>query len=220
MRERDADMRDLYIVTHPEATHHVEALVGGWYDSALTQRGAEHADRIAEELSGRIPTGDTVELFSSDLRRARQTAEPIATRLSVGVVVDAGLREQCYGDAEGRAAGSLTFLPPPAVGDRLHHRDGVAGSETKWEFAGRVYAALDRILAGDATHRVVVTHGGALTFLIAAWIGIPIDASGYVKFRASPGSITVLREDDFYHDRQVVALNDVSHIEAARSSEV
>ena len=51
MRERDADMRDLYIVTHPEATHHVEALVGGWYDSALTQRGAEHADRIAEELS-------------------------------------------------------------------------------------------------------------------------------------------------------------------------
>src|SRR6478609_11396461 len=79
-------MRDLYVVTHPEATHHVEALVGGWYDSDLTQRGAEHAERIAEELSGRIPAGDTVELFSSDLHRARQTAEPIATRLSVDVV--------------------------------------------------------------------------------------------------------------------------------------
>lgn len=205
-------MRNLYVVTHPEATHHVENLVGGWYDSDLTLRGAEHARRCAEALARRVPADDTVELFSSDLRRTRQTAEPIAARFSVDVVMDAGLREQSYGAAEGAPPGSLGFVPPPTDGDRMHHHDGVDGSETKWEFATRVYAALDRVLAGNAQHSVVVTHGGAATFLIAGWIGMPVEATGYVSFRVSPGSISVLREDDFFHNRQVVALNDVSHL--------
>jgi probable phosphoglycerate mutase len=57
----------------------------------------------------------------------------------------------------------------------------------------------------------VVTHGGTATYLIAAWIGLPIEDAGYVKFKVAPGSITLLRED-FFHDRQVVALNLTSHL--------
>ena len=32
---------------------------------------------------------------------------------------------------------------------------------------------------------------------------MPIEALGYVNFRAGPGSITTLREDDFFHNRAV-----------------
>jgi probable phosphoglycerate mutase len=206
-------MRTVYLVTHPEATHHVQALVGGWYDAALTARGAEHARRIAVALRGRIPTGEAVQVFSSDLRRTRQTAGPIAAALGVDVAIDAALREQSYGDAEGRPAGTLRFVPPPAVGDRLHHHDGVKRSETRWEVATRAYAALDRLLAGHAQRFVIVTHGGVATFLIAAWIAMPIESAGYVKFRTTPGGITVLVEDDDFHDRQVAALNDISHLD-------
>ena len=35
------------IVSHTEATHHVDGLVGGWFDSELTMRGREHARRVA-----------------------------------------------------------------------------------------------------------------------------------------------------------------------------
>ncbi len=42
---------------------------------------------------------------------------------------------------------------------------------------------------------------------------MPIDALGYVNLRSSSGSITVLREDDFFHNRQLVSLNSVAHLE-------
>lgn len=43
-------MLNIYVVTHPEATHHIEDRVGGWFDSELTGEGHVHAARIAEAL--------------------------------------------------------------------------------------------------------------------------------------------------------------------------
>lgn len=86
----------------------------------------------------------------------------------------------------------------------MHHRDGVEGSETRFAWASRVYAGLDRVVASGSERSVVVTHGGTATYLVAAWTGLPIGAAGYAKFTVAAGSITHLREDDFFHDRQVV----------------
>ena len=71
-------MRTLYVVTHPEATHHVEGVVGGWHDSPLTPAGVRAAGAIARALRARIPDGAEVELFSSDLLRTVRTAEEVA----------------------------------------------------------------------------------------------------------------------------------------------
>lgn len=205
-------MRNLYVITHTEATHHVENLVGGWHDSALTPQGERDARQVAVALSERIPDDGGALLFCSDLLRTRQTAEPIAQRFGLKLLTDPDLREQSYGAAEGTPPGSTPYVPPPAHGDRMNHRDGIDGSETRFEWASRAYGALQRILASGAQNAVVVTHGGTATYLIAAWIGLPLEEAGYVKFKVSPGSITHLREDDFFHDRQVVALNLTGHL--------
>lgn len=205
-------MRNLYVVTHTEATHHVDNLVGGWHDSALTPRGVRDAQRVAAALGERIPDDGGALLGCSDLLRTRQTAEPIAERFALEVLTDRDLREQSYGAAEGTPPGSTPYAPPPAHGDRMHHRDGIDGSETRFEWANRAYGALQKILASGAQDAVVVTHGGTATYLIAAWIGLPLEDAGYVKFKVAPGSITHLREDDFFHDRQVVTLNLTSHL--------
>ncbi|MFV2021358.1 histidine phosphatase family protein [Micromonospora sp. LOL_023] len=207
-------MRILHVVTHPEATHHADGLVGGWFDSDLTGRGLVHAGRIADALAARLPADAAVEVFSSDLLRARRTAEVVGKQLGVGVLLDADLREKSYGEAGGRPQAWLDerFIPPPAAGERMRHDEGVPGAETKWELAVRAYAALDRILRSAVAHQVVVTHGGTATFLLAAWIGMPIDAAGQVGFRFSPGGVTVLREDDYFHNRAIVQLNDLGHL--------
>ncbi|WP_434739482.1 histidine phosphatase family protein [Micromonospora sp. SH-82] len=207
-------MRELYVVTHPEATHHVDGLVGGWYDSDLTDRGAAHAERIAAALAGRLSEAGVVDVFSSDLLRARRTAEILGQRLGVGVVLDPDLREKSYGEAGGRPQAWLDerFVPPPAVGERMRHDEGIPGAETKWELAVRTYAAVHRILRSEAVHQVVVTHGGTATFVLAAWIGMPVDAAGSVGCRFTPGGITVLREDDHFHNRWIVRLDDVDHL--------
>jgi len=209
-------VRSIYVVAHPEATHHVEGVVGGWHDSQLTTAGARAASSIALALRSRIPEHAPVELFSSDLRRALRTARAVGDLLRVEPVLDRRLREKSYGAAEGRPRAWLNqrFVPPPAVGDRMEHDEGVLGSETKLAFAQRVYAVMDAILESSCEHQVIVTHGFAVTFVLGSWIRMPIESLGYVNFRAASGSITVLREDDYFHNRQVVSLGDTHHLAA------
>jgi probable phosphoglycerate mutase len=203
-------VRSIYVVTHPEATHHVEGVVGGWHDSRLTPAGIRAAVAIAGTLRARIPDDAEVEVISSDLRRTRRTADETAKAFGVAPIEDSRLRERSYGAAEGRPQEWLDqrFVPPPAIGDRMGHDVGIQGAETTRAVARRVYAAMDEILRRQCEHQIIVTHGGTLTFVVAHWIGMPIESLGHVNFRVRPGSITTLREDDYFHSRQVVSLGD------------
>ncbi|WP_029088016.1 histidine phosphatase family protein [Brevibacterium album] len=207
-------MRTLYIVTHPEASHHVEGLVGGWYDSPLTDRGLAHARAVASALRARIPDDAEAELLSSDLLRTRQTAEAIADLLAVPVRCDPRLREKSYGEAEGRPQSWLDarFLPPPTCGGRLHHDEGISGAETLAELGTRVGAAVDDLVAREAEHQIVVTHGGALTFAAAAFLRLPLDSLEHMRLHGTPGGITVLTEDDFFRNRSLIELNATEHL--------
>jgi len=209
-------VRSLYVVTHPEAAHHVEGIVGGWHDSMLTGAGKNAAAAIARVLREEIPVGAKVELISSDLLRARQTADEVSALFDLETIVEPRLREKSYGEAEGRPQQWLDqrFIPPPALGDRMNHDEGIRGSETRGEFARRVYAAIQEILGHDCEHQVIVTHGGALTFVVSAWIEMPFQSLGSVRFCAPAGSITRLRQDDFYRNREVVRLGDTRHLDA------
>ncbi|WP_024794030.1 histidine phosphatase family protein [Tomitella biformata] len=207
-------MKCVYVITHPEATHHIDGLVGGWYDSELTDQGRRDADAIAVRLHELIPPTTVPVLHTSDLKRAAQTARPIADRFGVEPIRVPDLREKSYGVAGGRPQKWLDarFVPPPRVGERMAHDEGIEGAETKLEWVSRVYRAVDRITADSATHRIIVTHGGSLSWVIAAWQGLPISACAYASFRAGPGSITVLREDAYFHNRTVHTLGDSSHL--------
>ena len=199
-------MRTTYVVVHPEAAHHIEGVVGGWHDSQLTAAGVREAAVIAEGLQSRIAEDAHVELWSSDLQRALETARIVGERLSVEPIVDRRLREMSYGEAEGRPQEWLEerFVPPPLVGNRMEHDVGLHRAETRMAFALRIYAVMDSILESSCEHQIIVTHGFALTFVVASWIKMPIESVGYVNFSAPSGSITVLREDDTFHNRQVV----------------
>jgi 2,3-bisphosphoglycerate-dependent phosphoglycerate mutase len=112
-----AALRTVYVVTHPEATHHVDGAVGGWHDSRLTPAGMRAAARIADALRERIPEDADVELVTSDLRRTRETADAIVDRFGVEPVLDRRLREKSYGEAEGgpkRGWTSVSCLRPPS----------------------------------------------------------------------------------------------------------
>lgn len=210
-------MKTIYIATHPEATHHTEGLVGGWYDSELTARGRDQAAAMADAIAARLD-GASADVVASDLRRTAQTAEAIAARVGEQVRLDADLREKSYGEAEGRPQAWLARrqLPLPADGDRLRHDEGIAGAETRWDLAQRAYAAMARVVGSGAEHTVVVTHGGPSTLLLAAWIEMPIEACGRVKFGMTSGGISVLRRLPGNHAHEVTVLNDRRHLRAVR----
>ncbi|MFK4771458.1 histidine phosphatase family protein [Rhizobium sp. ZW T2_16] len=157
--------------------------------------------------------GTSPEIFSSDLLRASQTAAIIADRLDCPVEATSDLRELSYGSAGGMRQACLDArqIPPPHD-DRLDHRGGIEDGETRREIAERVYRAMDRIVSRPCETQIIVTHGFALTFVIAAWIGMPIASVGHVSFPAKSGSITHLQQDDYWRSRAVLNLADTSHL--------
>ncbi|HEV7307592.1 histidine phosphatase family protein [Ensifer sp.] len=206
-------MKDLFVVTHTQSIHHVEGRVGGWYDTSLTERGRRDAAATAERLAV-LAGGRDVEIFTSDLRRACETAGIIAARLSCPVTETAALREISYGDAGGKPQAWLDtrYLPAPDH-DRLDHPCGIDGAETRRDVALRVFPSIDAIIARSCQTQIIVTHGFTLTLVIAAWMKVPIEATGFLSFPAKSGSITHLRQDDFFRNRAVVGLADVSHLQ-------
>ena len=207
-------LKHLYVVTHPQSQHHVDGLVGGWYDSGLTDLGLSQALRIGQRIRELFPEDAPAELYSSDLLRAYQTAEAIADRIGAPIQTTADLREKSYGEAEGRPQSWLDerFVHAPKIGDRMDHWEGIPGAESKREFAARIYRAVDRILASMCPYQVVVTHGFALTFVVAAWIHLPLDSAGYINVKSASGGITYLFEDDVFSNRCIVRLNDTSRL--------
>lgn len=206
-QETDSPASTLYVVTHAEATHHVEHRVGGWYDSELTVRGREQAQRIAAILETRLPSATTV--YSSDLKRALQTAIPIAKAFTTEPVLSAELREAGCGVAEGRPSSWLEtrILMPPRDGNRLDHRI-CEGAESRREVATRIYRFMDGVLAAPPRSAVIVTHGFALTFIVSAWLGMPIESLGVARYGTASGSLTRLEMDPDWGDRKLVSFNE------------
>lgn len=85
-------MKNIFVVTHTQSVHHVENKVGGWYDTELTPKGKADAQATAEKLVALIGNA-SVEIFSSDLLRASQTAAIIAEHLKSPFETTDGLRE-------------------------------------------------------------------------------------------------------------------------------
>jgi probable phosphoglycerate mutase len=136
----------LLFVRHGETDWNAQRRWQGHADVPLNDRGREQARALAESLADeRIDV-----IYTSDLSRARDTAEAVAARLGVDVVLDADLREIDVGPIEGLTA------------DEAAAYEGWQGEPTE-SHAERVLAAVGRIAERHPEGRVlVVTHGGSM----------------------------------------------------------
>ncbi len=140
-------MTTLFLVRHGETDWNAAGRWQGHADIPLNERGRAQAQMLAEELVAQ----EGVELvYASDLARARETAEILARRLGVEVVLDRDLREIDVGSREGRTWAEIDDRP---------EWDG----EPQEAHADRVLGALQRVAqAHDGARILVVTHGGSL----------------------------------------------------------
>lgn len=88
----------LYLVRHGETEWNKIGIVMGQSDSPLTKNGLEQAKTTARELKD--VSFDAV--FSSDLHRARRTAEIIKLERQLAIQTSKALRERDFGHWEGK----------------------------------------------------------------------------------------------------------------------
>jgi len=147
-------MTELLLVRHGETDWNAEGKLQGHTDRPLNDYGRRQAQALAERIAGE--SIDAV--YASDLSRARETAEILAEKFGLTVVVDPDLREKNWGNWEGLTSD-----------ERLHIE---FEGETSQAHRDRTLSAVQRIVDRHPGERiVVVTHGGSLRRLQAAVSG-------------------------------------------------
>jgi broad specificity phosphatase PhoE len=150
-------MSGLILARHGETDWNREHRVQGQTDVPLNAAGLAQAESLADSLSAERLDA----VYSSDLARARQTADAVARRQGLEVVTDAALREKNFGSWEGLTDVEIAERFPDAVRGRWG--DG----ERTEDVAARVLPAIELIRARHPDGLVlVVSHGGAIRIVL------------------------------------------------------
>ncbi|MGH7509193.1 MAG: histidine phosphatase family protein [Gemmatimonadales bacterium] len=146
----------------------------------------------ADALAARLATLPIAAIYSSPLERARETADPIATRLGLPVITAPGFSEIDFGDWTGRALEELRQVPAWEAFNSSRSRTRIPGGETMAEVLRRSLAEVERIRCGHVPEALVavVSHGDVLRVLVAHSLGISLDLLD--RFEVGPGSVSVL----------------------------
>lgn len=148
-------------VRHGQSEHNKIGVINGQImNGSLTNEGIEQAYKTLVEISDNY-----TEIYSSDLLRAKQTAEILNKKLNLPIIYDIRLRERSFGSIEGKLwkeAGSDLSLIDQA--QKYNYRP--YGGEAVEDVKQRLLSFLDDIVHNKKGEKIlVVTHGGIIRLL-------------------------------------------------------
>jgi broad specificity phosphatase PhoE len=163
----------LLLARHGETDWNRDRRWQGHADRPLTARGRAQAADLAARLAD-LPL-DAV--YASDLRRARDTAEPVATAHGIELVQLPELREVNVGSWQGLTREEAEARFPAGFQRWREGGTGWESGESYGEMSARVLAAVKRIANEHRGGRVlVVTHGGPIRAIHGAALGMDVEA--------------------------------------------
>jgi probable phosphoglycerate mutase len=152
----------ILLARHGETDWNREGRFQGWADPPLNDAGRAQA----QALAGRLRETPFDAVYSSDLRRAHETASIVAAPHGVPVRTDPALREIDVGSWSGL---TRTQIEERFPGAKYH--DG----ETREQHLARVLETVERIARAHSGGRIlVVSHGGSLRVLRRHCLGEPV----------------------------------------------
>jgi 2,3-bisphosphoglycerate-dependent phosphoglycerate mutase len=156
---------EILLIRHGETAWNAIKRLQGHLDIPLNAEGERQAGALGRALCDEPLDA----IISSDLQRARQTAQAIAAPRGMTVQLDRGLRERCYGAFEGMLYADISRRYPEAYAAwqareiDARFPSGVFTAETLREFADRAVSTITRIVREGNYRRVaLVSHGGVL----------------------------------------------------------
>lgn len=199
-------MKRIITVQHTQSLHHTNGMVGSWTDQELSELGKEEATNIGIRLREEL-NGEKYTVYSSDLKRARQTAEIICSYLGFKLIYDERLREKNLGIACGKTAKWYK------ENKRLEENCDIKpfdSAESRREAYDRIKSFYDMIVNNDEKNIIVVSHGGILSLFNLIHLGFKAEDSDKVIIHGRSGGVSFMRiTDDNKHfmDR----MNDLSY---------
>ena len=156
----------LCLIRHGETAWNAEKRLQGHTDIPLNSRGEAQALQMAQAIKNTKLKFDV--LYTSDLKRAFDTANALVQLLDMEAKVDSALRERHFGALQGFSIDEAPGLRPDIwqahISRELDHE--LEGGESIHQFASRVQGALDAIVQQHQGKTILlVSHGGTLDMM-------------------------------------------------------
>ena len=201
----------LYLVRHGQSAGNAEGRFGGHGPTPLSDLGKKQAER-----TGKILAKEGIDaIYSSDLLRAVQTAEPLAAMLKLPINTSPAFRERNVGVLEGLTFDESRERFPrdyyALINRDVHHI--ITDGESYRQLLKRITDELDLIIRRHSSQRIAIfSHTGALCFLTLHLMG-----AIHRGTRNTPWIITSNCGINRFELRgprnvRVVALNDTRHL--------
>ena len=201
-------MKHIITVQHTQSVHHTNNMVGSWTDWDLTDLGKVQADRIGKKLCDEL-ANKAVVIYSSDLKRARQTAQEIAKYLKVEPIFKKELRERNLGKCCGRSVQWLREnieREVKTVDDRPF-----SDAESRRDAWNRLYPFFEEVMASEEENIIIVSHGDLLSIWNAMYLGLSVESYYQVDIHGPAGGVShMIVGDDGKH--RIKHISDMSYI--------
>jgi len=200
---------DLLVIRHGQSEADILNVIEGRADFNLTELGQQQADLMAKWVNGYMKID---KIFSSSLKRAKQTAEKLSIAINVPVVLMDDLMEWRNGLIAGLSHSEANEkYPEPKI---KYPHTAVYEQESNIEFRARAETALSKIINENPPDSkiVIVSHGGMINRLFQSFLMLPT-ISGIGIVSGDTGIHHWKINGDTPYARSVIFANSLVHLD-------
>lgn len=166
------------IVRHAESNWNKKGIFQGQKNPKLSSNGLIQASKIHFGLKG-IPVDY---IYSSDLERAKRTAQILNSTLNVPIEITENIREIGFGQWEGLKRNEVQAKYPDEFNEWIRNGlilEKIQDAETLNDLTGRLiqFIADVKLKHTDDKTILIVSHGGTIRILAKMLLGIPVEQS-------------------------------------------
>ena len=203
----------IYLVRHGESLGNAKREFLGHTDKSMSDLGVMQAARTAEFLA----YNDIDVIYSSDLKRAYETAQPHAALRGLDIISSKGLREIFAGKWEGMRVEDIISKYPVEFLDQWRDNFGMStpvGGESVQELGHRIYENIHKIAkANEGKSILIASHAAAIRSFWAIITGTPYEKLAQAFPFPTNASVSVVYFDDdtllpgeYSHDAHLTGL--------------
>lgn len=186
-------MKQIITIQHTQSIHHTNGMVGSWTDWDLSELGIRQAEAIGRNLAKQL-AGKAFVLYSSDLLRAKHTAEIVGKHLGLTPVLRTELRERNLGKCVGKSVQWLREnieKHEKTIDDRMF-----SDAESRRDEWNRLAPFFEQIMESDAENILIVSHGDLLSVFNAMFLGLGVESLNDSELFGIAGGVSIMFENN------------------------
>ncbi|MCH5194312.1 MAG: histidine phosphatase family protein, partial [Oscillospiraceae bacterium] len=179
-----------------------------WTDWELTETGKQQADNIGKNLKAELAGKDLI-MYSSDLLRAKQTAQIVAEHLGITPIYKSELKERNLGKCCGKSVQWLREnieCQEKTIDDRLF-----SDAESRRDEWNRLKPFFDAIMSDDSENIIIVSHGDLLSVFNSMFLGLDAETINIGEIFGLSGGVSQMFENN-EGKRFIKRISDMSYI--------